>query len=237
MTFVPDNYDGLVLPLADSPHVAGLLVLDNADLKLRAKALAALARGAPRLGARLLRNSFWRRRERRRRFAYEARGKGFWVARSINDPAALRVLREGGFDLVINARTRFIYKDAALGVARLGCINIHHGLLPDQRGVMCDLWALASGQPAGFSIHRMTGKIDDGEILRVVTVSRGERDYGRHLAAAAAREADSLASLLDEIARTDRVAGTPNAHGECMVYRRDPTRADLRRMRARGMRL
>jgi methionyl-tRNA formyltransferase len=237
VTFVPDNYDGLVVAMAASPHVAGLLVLDNAGWRLRLTALGAVAKGAPRLGARLWLNSFWRASERRRRTAYEDRGKGFWVAPSINDPAALRLLRDGAFDLLVNARTRFIYKQEALALARLGCINVHHGLLPDQRGVMCDLWALSQGEPAGFSIHRMTRKIDDGDILRVVTVSRGERDFGRHLAAAAAREAETLSALLDEIARIDRVDGTPNRGGEHTVYRRNPTWRELRRMRARGLRI
>jgi methionyl-tRNA formyltransferase len=237
VTFVPENYDGFVLAMAAAPQIAGLLVLDNAGWGVRAKALGALAQGARQLGGTLLRNSFWAASERRRRARFEAAGKGFWVCPSINHPDALRVLREGSFDLVVNARTRFIYKDEALRAARLGCINIHHGLLPDQRGVMCDLWALSQGEPAGFSIHRMTSKIDDGEILRAVPVSRGELDFQRHLAISARREAEVLAEILDEIEGTDLVAGTPNAKSERTRYRRNPTWAQVRRMRALGLRL
>lgn len=237
VTFVPDNYDGFVLAMAAVPQVAGLLVLDNAGWGLRGKALGALAQGAGELGRTLLRNSFWRTSERRRRARFEAEGKGFWVCPSINHPAALRVLRDGAFDLVVNARTRFIYKEEALRAARLGCINVHHGLLPDQRGVMCDLWALSQGEPAGFSVHRMTPKIDDGVILRTVTVSRGELDFQRHLAASARREAEVLAEILAEIDRTGLLAGAPNVRNERTRYRRNPTRAEVRRMRAMGLRL
>jgi hypothetical protein len=237
VTFVPENYDGFVLAMAAVPQVAGLLVLDNAGWSVRGKALAAVAQGARRLGWTLFRNSFWAASEHRRRERFEAEGKGFWVCPSINHPDALRVLREGAFDLVVNARTRFIYKEEALRAARLGCINVHHGLLPEQRGVMCDLWALSQGAPAGFSVHRMTPKIDDGEILRAVPVSRGELDFQRHLAASARREAEVLAEILAEIEGTDRLDGVPNEKSAETRYRRNPTWAEVRRMRAMGLRL
>jgi methionyl-tRNA formyltransferase len=237
VTFVPDNYDAFVVAVAACPQVAGLLVLDNASAAVRAKAIGAAAQGARGIGWHLWRNSFWKASERRRQRAYAERGKGFWVLPTINDAAALQIVSENNFDLVVNARTRFIYKPDVLGAPRLGCINVHHGLLPDQRGVMCDLWALSLGEAAGFSIHAMTRKIDDGEVLRVVSVSQGERDFQAHLRASAAREATVLDELLREIESTGRVAGSPNAKGAQTVYRRNPTWAQIRQMRGRGMKL
>ena len=237
VTFVPDNYDRFVLAMAACPQIAGLVVLDNASAAVRWKALGAIAQGARRLGRDLWRNSFWRASEARRRAAYAGAGKGFWVLPSINEPAALQVVTEAKVDLLVNARTRYIYKPEVLGAPRLGCINVHHGLLPDQRGVMCDLWALSLGEPAGFSIHGMTRRIDDGEVLRVVSVSHGERDFQAHLLASAGREAQELGALLGEIERADGVRGQPNVKSERTVYRRNPTWAQIRQMRGRGMTL
>lgn len=237
ITFVPENYDRFVLAVAESPHVAGLLVVDNAAPALYAKAVGAMATGAWRFGARLLANGLWRRSEARRRAAYGALGKGVWVCRSVNEPGALALVRERRFDLVVHARTRCIFKAEALEAPPLGCINVHHGLLPDQRGVMCDLWALSRGEPAGFSVHRMTRKIDDGDILRVEPVGAGDRDYGAYLLRSSAREAEVMTDLLDEIARTGRVAGRPNTKTERTVMRKNPTWAEVRAMRARGMKL
>lgn len=237
MTFVPDNYDALVVAMAGSPHVAGLLVLDNRR-GVRRKALGALAMGAWGIGGQLLRNSFWGASEARRRQAYAGRGKGFWVRPSINDPATVELVRAGGFDLLVNARTRFLFRGDILAAAPLGGINVHHGLLPDQRGVMCDLWALGSGEGAGFSIHRMTEKIDDGEILRVEAMEAPPRDYLAYLARSAAREAEVLAALLDEVAAAGGrlPAGRPNQATAATRFRKNPTWAEVRRLRAAGVR-
>ena len=237
VTFVPRNYDSFVLALADSPQVCGLLVLDNRQ-GTRLRALAAWAMGARGIGRQLLVNGFgWRAGECSRRRAFTSRGKSFHVQRSINERTAVALLRELDLDVVVNARTREIYGGEALSAPRLGCLNVHHGLLPAQRGLMCDLWALYTNEPAGFSIHAMTRRVDDGEILRAVAVSHGERDYLAHLAASAAREAGELAQLLDQIGRTGVVEGRPNRRTAATVYRRNPTWSQIRQMRAAGLRL
>ena len=82
-----------------------------------------------------------------------------------NSPDFLEFVKNHQTDLLINARTRFIYKSKILKLPRLGAINIHHGLLPEFRGTMCDLWALYNNRPTGFSIHVMEKKIDNGGII------------------------------------------------------------------------
>ncbi len=238
VTFVPNNYDSLVVAMASCPQVAGLLVLDNAEPKLALKGLGVALSGAPRVGMTLASNLLrYRASEARRRRAYALAGKPVRVLSSVNDERFLALISELGVDLVVNARTRCIYKEAALSAPALGCINVHHGLLPDQRGVMCDLWALSRGEPAGFSIHRMTRKIDDGDVLRVVEVSRDETHYVTHLERCAQREVLALRELLEEIERTGAVAGIPNVRSGQTAYRKNPTIQEMRSMRMKGMRL
>ncbi|RME72134.1 MAG: hypothetical protein D6776_09310 [Planctomycetota bacterium] len=237
VTFVPRNYDDLVCGLADAPEVAALLELDNAAVALGAKALGVVALGAPRFGLTLLRN-LTGVSGNRRRAAYRRAGKPVRRVATINDPDVLGWIARLGIDLVINARTRVIYRAPVLALPRLGCINVHHGLLPEQRGTMCDLWALAERRPAGFTVHRMTARVDAGPILERVVVSDGrDRDYLAYLRRAARREAQVLRALLHRWARGEPPCERPNEPPAGLRYRRNPRAAEIRWMRARGMRL
>ncbi len=235
VTFVPENYDDLVIGLARCPHVAGLLELDNASLGLVAKALGVIAMGAPRTGWTLLRNALGTSPVRRR-LAYRRAGKPVWRLPTINDARAHALIRRGRFDLVINARTRVIYRETVLSLPPLGCLNIHHGLLPDQRGTMCDLWALAEGRAAGFSMHRMTARVDDGEIVLREVVSDGrDRDYMAYLRRAARLECERVWALLDKVAQRGAIASRPNRAPARLRYRRNPDLRAVWAMKRRGM--
>jgi methionyl-tRNA formyltransferase len=236
MTFVPRNYDDLVIGMASCPQIAGLLVLDNASVALALRATALLFTGAPRIGGTLLAGHFGPSRRRRVR-AYAQAGKPVFSAHSINTPEVAELVRREQIDVLVNARTREIYRKRILQAPRLGCINVHHGLLPEQRGVMCDLWALLERRPAGFSIHVMERAIDAGRILRRVRVSDGrDRDYLDYLARSARREAEVLAELLARIDSDHVVAGRPNAARKGVTVRREPSVRQLRAARKAGVR-
>jgi methionyl-tRNA formyltransferase len=239
VTFVPDNYAGFIAPLATHPSVHGLLLLENLDLSVVLQGLGLIVTGAaPRVGRSLLRNAFRAPGADARLAAFRAAGKPVFRLPSINVPAALELIREERIDLVLNARTRYIYRAPVLAAPRWGCYNIHHGLLPDQRGLMCDLWALGEGKPAGFSLHRMSAKLDDGEIVTAVPVSDGtDRVYVDYLARAARRESVAAGEFLDRMAHEGHVPCLPNARTTTTRYRRNPQLADLRKMRAKGLRL
>jgi hypothetical protein len=237
VTFVPRNYDDFVVGLASCPQVAGLLVLDNADWRLGLRAIAMLFGPARRVGFTLLGSLVGPSRRRRAR-AWARAGKPVYRAASINAPGVAELVRREGFDLVLNARTRHIYRKRVLRAPRLGCINVHHGLLPEQRGTMCDLWALGERRPAGFSIHAMAPAIDAGAILARVQVSDGsDCDYLAYLARSARREVEALHEVLARIEERDAVGGRPNRAAAADPPRRDPGRRDLRTLRRKGVRL
>lgn len=236
LTFVPDNYDGFVLPLAQSPHVTGLVVLENRGFVYFAQAVALIVTlAAPALGWSLLKN-FFGGSLRRRRSAFEGAGKKVWVFNEPHSAECLELLQNENPDLILNARTRFIFRKKLLATPKLGCVNIHHGLLPDQRGLMCDFWAHLSGEETGFSIHVMTPKLDDGPIIKAVPVKTDQKDYLESLEKGARLEAQTCLSLLEEIARSGKIDGTPN-RSEKAVYRRNPGLADFYRMKRKGIRI
>jgi methionyl-tRNA formyltransferase len=237
VTFIPRNYDDFVCGLATCPEVGGLLVLDNRGLALVGKGFALVALGAPRIGWTLLGNLVGRSPVRRRA-AFAKHSKPVWVLRTINCSEAVALIRDHGFDLVVNARTRYIYKKPILEAPPLGCINVHHGLLPDQRGTMCDLWALYDNVPAGFSVHRMAPRVDAGEVIARVEVSDGsDRDYRAYLARSAQRERQEVEALLRRIGARGDIDSRPNVPGPDLVYRKNPTWREMRAMRRRGLRL
>lgn len=234
VTFVPNNYNDLVLEMAKHGNVTGLAELKNRDLKLFFKALGLCFFIAPRLGRQLLSNLFGNSSSKRKR-AYRSLNKKFFQLDSVNSGQLRDIVVAHKIDLVVNARTRFIYGAEILAAPTSGCINIHHGLLPHQRGTMCDLWALALGQDAGFSIHRMTRKIDDGPILTVQVVPTNNKNYMNYLQRASQLEAKTLGEILNKI-QSGEIVSTPNeAPRADIVYRKNPTVNELRNLKSNGL--
>lgn len=235
VTFVPENYDRLIVGLAELPQVGGLLVLKNWDSSVFIKALGLMLSGASKTGLQLIKNRFGNS-QRNRINAYSCVGKPIWNLDTINCNEAINVVRDNGFDLIVNARTRFIYKKAILSAPPLGCINIHHGLLPDQRGTMCDLWSLYEGKPAGYSIHRMSEKIDDGDIICVSQVDNGNcKNYSEYLLRASISELNVVRKILADIEKNGDVARYPNEQREMSPHYRNPDFSQIREIRKKGL--
>lgn len=236
VTFVPQNYASLVQNMADCPHIGGLLILKNRKFKLVIQALGLLCGGAPRFGWTLLTNFCGGTAKHQE--VYRKAGKPVWFLEDINSAEALQIIQRNGFDLVVNARTRYIYKQPILEMPSLGCINIHHGLLPNQRGVMCDLWALSERSPAGFTIHKMNPRIDDGEILEKVVVSEGNSmDFMQYLHLSAEKESEALTHLLKHIAERGFPPGQPNCPTETIVMKKTPNLKDIKKLKSKGLKL
>lgn len=237
VTFAPDNYDPLIVGLAACPQVAGLLVLDNKGWSTVARSIAALAYGAYGLGMTLIKNHFRNSQERREQ-AYLSRKKPVWSVKRLNSPETCRIIEEYQFDLLLNARTRAFFAPQLLAKPAYGAINIHHGLLPEQRGTMCDLWALSDNAPSGFSIHKMNAEIDAGDILKVVIVSDGtDRDYIKYLIKSSQAELQTVSETLEEIEASGEIRAHANIKSGDQPNRRDPTRADIRNIKRRELRI
>ena len=235
VTFIRNNYDGLVLEMAKNPNIAGILVLDNSNYHHILQGVAVCFVGAFRTGVQLVRNQIFDHSNLRKK-AFEENGKFYKELKTINCEDALNLVSSEKIDLIVNARTRYIYKSNILMAPRLRCINVHHGILPEQRGTMCDLWALSEGRPAGFTIHQMNHKIDDGGIVRSNVVPIKEKNYQKYLKASAQLEAKVLAEVLDSIAKSDRIEVQPNITTPKKHYR-NPGFKQIMQMQLKGMKL
>ncbi|MCK5884379.1 MAG: hypothetical protein KAG61_11875 [Bacteriovoracaceae bacterium] len=238
VTYVMNNYDLLFKELLrECPeHVSGLVLLENLDSSVLKSTFGLFAIGAWRTATSLILNildSFFDRRERR----FKKMGIPVLRHKSMNNKKIVNWVRENEIDLIINLRTRCIYKKEILDAPKLGCINIHHGILPTYRGTMCDLYALSEERGAGFSIHRMNEKIDDGEIYLAKEVSHGEKNYASHIVRSSVVEGRELSVLIRTIAETGAFfEGTPN-RTEKIVFTKNPKPKKIRDLIKLGMKL
>lgn len=237
VTYIPDNYDQLILPLLKREEVCLLIQLKNRSPSLAFKALALIALGVAGIGKLLLRNTLFTS-TKKRMFACNKNAVHFVELSHMNDQAALKLVKEHQLDVLINLRTRCIYRGEILSAPRLGCINVHHGLLPRYRGTMCDLYALYEGRAAGFSVHKMEKRVDAGEIYRVQEVASQILDYPQYLALINKHELEVLNTLIDEITKTQNLPnGIPNTREHGVVHTKNPDRAVIKAMLAKGMKL
>ncbi len=84
----------------------------------------------------------------------------------INSQGFIEEWTKQDIDLIISVASSVIFKKPLIELPKMGCINIHHGLLPKYRGMLPNFWQMYNDEKsAGITIHRINLKIDDGEII------------------------------------------------------------------------
>jgi methionyl-tRNA formyltransferase len=237
ITFVPENYAPVVEGLADHKSVAGLIIITNRSLKILFQAIVMiLTFSAPRLGSVLLHNWLFPR-TKARTYRYKRFGKFIYLVKDINSVETQKILKKEKIDLVLNARTRSIYKQEILGLPPLGCYNIHHGILPYQRGVFCDFWAHYDQTGAGFSIHKMTSKLDDGDIIISYKVNSAMKNYIEYLMVSARQERKVCIEFLNQLEREKTIKPLHHIKTFAIQYRKNPGLKDFYALQSRGIRI
>ncbi len=88
------------------------------------------------------------------------------TVRDVNGPAFRQALAESGAELLVTFHFDQILSAETIAAAPRGGINVHPGLLPDHRGPVPTIHALADARIAlGVSIHRLAARIDAGALL------------------------------------------------------------------------
>ena len=236
VTYMPENYNPLFKALLESDlPIFGLAQLDNLDAKTLKSTLGLFYLGANKVAGQLVKNitsQSWKKRQS----LCEQNNKHFIRFSSMNTPKSIQWVKENQIDLILNIRTRCIYKKEILQTPKLGCLNVHHGLLPDYRGTLCDLYALEANRPAGFSIHAMVEKIDAGKIYDVVEVDNGqERDYLKYLSKTISYEAKAIKELLSLIEKKGQLPEGKNNFSEHVVFTRNPNRQKITELKQKGL--
>jgi methionyl-tRNA formyltransferase len=92
----------------------------------------------------------------------QAIGKVFFV-NDLNSEEVKEILVSNGVELLLLTATPIV-KPNIINIDGLTILNAHTGWLPTYRGLDGNLKALKDGHPPGVSIHKVTEKIDAGEI-------------------------------------------------------------------------
>jgi methionyl-tRNA formyltransferase len=242
VTYMPENYLELFEEFLnlDSSLVCGLVLLDNLDKKTIFQSLGLPLLGAKKIGLQLIKNII-ELPLKKRESLFEKNNIKVLNWDSMNSEIALDFVAHHKIDLIINLRTRCIYKKEILNAPKIGCLNIHHGLLPNYRGTFCDLYALTSDRPAGFSIHEMVEKVDAGALHAVIPVAtkediriKDEFPYLNYLKRTAPLEAKALYDLCLKIKNLGKFPeGNPNTSSE-KSYTKNPTKKQIKEFLNQG---
>jgi methionyl-tRNA formyltransferase len=122
----------------------------------------------------------------------------------LNDPATLQTLASFAPDAICVACFTRRLPPTLLALPRLGCLNAHPSLLPDNRGPDPLFWTFHAGaEETGVTIHLMDAGLDTGPILaqRSVAIDEGEREDAleqRLATIAGALMVDALAGLAQD---------------------------------------
>lgn len=74
-------------------------------------------------------------------------------------------IREWNPQIIVGAFWGYILKPEVIDIPPLGCINMHPGYLPYNRGMNPNVWPIVERTPAGVTIHYVDAGIDTGDII------------------------------------------------------------------------
>ncbi len=137
----------------------------------------------------------------------------------------------GDGDLVIGFGTSYITA-ATLGRMRHGFLNLHTGLLPYYRGVKSEFWTLHQRdvQRAGWTLHFMTPRLDEGDIVLQGTV-KVDGENPAQLRAKLLQDAVPAIGAFIDTTRTAGFGSIPRRPQQNGQYFTTPTWSDWRHYR------
>jgi methionyl-tRNA formyltransferase len=152
-----------------------------------------------------------------------------------NSEEFVRAAEQRRADVIISVACPYILKNQLLNVPPLGCINIHHALLPRYRGMMPTFWQLYHGEKkVGLTIHRMAEALDTGKALFQGHLAVFEGETLDHLIRRSKRHAaHELTNVLHRLGRSECATfDLPREGGSYFTF---PTRQQIREFHARGL--
>ena len=137
----------------------------------------------------------------------------------INHPLWVKKIREIAPDIIFSFYYRNLIRPPMLDIPPAGCLNLHGSFLPRYRGRTPINWVLVNCEKeTGVTLHYMTPRPDDGDILCQKGIEISDGDTARSLHEKAAT---TTSAMLDEILPLI-VKGTaprhPQEHSKATYY-------------------
>jgi methionyl-tRNA formyltransferase len=139
------------------------------------------------------------------------------------DEAFLQEIAAFAPDIAICAYYPRIFPPALLRIPRLGCVNLHPGLLPDYRGTFPTAWCILNEEiDIGITVHFMDATIDTGDIIAQRRHKIGDDETGHELYRRSMKLcADLFIDTFDSIVR-GTIERKPQAPGGSYYNRIEP---------------
>lgn len=237
VNYMPQNYQNLYQEIfkANQEHLKAIVIIQNSSFKLLLQSLTLIFLGAPRLGGQLLINlikNFTGINKKK----LKKLGPDLIYCQSINQNSVQNKLKEYSLDIILNLRTRNIFKKETIKIPTLGCFNLHHGILPRDRGTFCDLWSIYEGNKSGATLHQMAEKIDQGPIVSWALVP-ANKNYREYLKSTICFEAQLINQFLTEIKQNKKLPPLLANRAQDIRWFKNPKARDLFKMKQQGMKL
>ena len=115
----------------------------------------------------------------------------------INHPLWVKRIESMSPDILFSFYYRHLVRSPILDIPPSGCLNLHGSLLPRYRGRCPVNWVLINGEKqTGVTLHHMTPRPDDGDVVCQEAVEISDQDTARSLHDKLAR---ATSRMLDEI--------------------------------------
>lgn len=150
-----------------------------------------------------------------------------------NDMRLINWVKENDIDVILIFMGQILRGDI-IQAPKICVLNKHAGLLPAYRGVFPVFWAMANGDEIGVTIHKVSRRIDDGEIIL-------QKVYGRRYGYSVydyyklvySQASDLMLESLRLVASNERRACKHNMAGSSFSL---PTRQDYDKFKKAGYR-
>jgi UDP-4-amino-4-deoxy-L-arabinose formyltransferase/UDP-glucuronic acid dehydrogenase (UDP-4-keto-hexauronic acid decarboxylating) len=126
-----------------------------------------------------------------------SRGIPVYAPADINHPMWVERIRRMKPEILFSFYYRSMIKKELLDLPPQGCLNLHGSLLPRYRGRSPINWVLVNGESrTGVTLHEMTPRPDDGDIVAQRPIAIDDDDTARSLMD---RAVAAAARMLDEV--------------------------------------
>jgi UDP-4-amino-4-deoxy-L-arabinose formyltransferase/UDP-glucuronic acid dehydrogenase (UDP-4-keto-hexauronic acid decarboxylating) len=157
------------------------------------------------------------------------KGLAVFAPDDINHPIWVQRIADLKPDVILSFYYRRLVKEPLLAIPRAGGLNLHGSLLPKYRGRAPVNWALVNGETrTGVTLHYMTPRADDGDIVAQRVVPIGADDNARTLMG---KMAEAAGLLLDDALpqlKAGRAPRTPQDASQATTFgRRRPEDGEI----------
>jgi len=137
----------------------------------------------------------------------------------INHSLWVEKVKELSPDILFSFYYRNLIHRPILDIPKAGCLNLHGSLLPKYRGRVPINWVLVNGEKeTGVTLHYMTPRADDGDIVAQKKIAINDDDTAFTLHRKVAQAADKL---LDEVLlqiQKGNALRIPQDHGKATYF-------------------